>query len=193
MSHPDTNFYFRLLPATCLCLAAFVAIAALGAGCRIQPPGGAVIEPEPLGNTVDAVNQRQEENAEQAKLIVYMHEFEINLQDEDKSTKSDEVQEGGFRYEGALRVRGMRLTPDGQDHVRQIAKLLQQSDGTPIPVIVERSQTSRRWDTEHHYPVHFNDELDALRREVVVSALTQLGVPDADEIVIVAPAYPTGL
>ena len=60
-------------------------------------------------------------------------------------------------------------------------------------VIVERSRTSKRWETIHEYPVHFNDELDKLRREMVVEVLRAFGIVNADDLVVVAPAYPTGL
>jgi hypothetical protein len=152
-----------------------------------------VIQPQTLGASVDEANRQQEENAELAKMIIYSHEFESNLNDESQAT-GDESEQENFRYVPAQRPRGFRLTPDGQDHVRQIAKvLIDQGDAFRTPVIVERSRTSKHWDTKHHYPVHFNDELDAMRREVVVAALFNLGVADAEELVIVAPAFPTGL
>ena len=48
------------------------------AGCRALPPGGSPITPMPLGSVVDEANRMQEENAEPAKFIVYVHEFELN-------------------------------------------------------------------------------------------------------------------
>lgn len=162
-------------------------------GCHVHPPGGNVIQPQTLGASVDEANRQQEENAELAKMIVYSHEFESNLNDAPTGT-GDESEQENFRYVPAQRPRGFRLTPDGQDHVRQIAKVLvDHGDAFQTPVIIERSRTSKHWDTKHHYPVHFNDELDAMRREVVVAALFNLGVANAEDLVIVAPAFPTGL
>ena len=60
-------------------------------------------------------------------------------------------------------------------------------------VIVERSDTSRQWETNHRFPVRRNDLLDEARRRLVVNALFQLGVPNADQLVVVAPAFPEGL
>ena len=52
----------------------------LTCGCNISPPGGAPVQPITLGTVTDEINRMQEENAEFAKLIIYMHEFEINEQ-----------------------------------------------------------------------------------------------------------------
>jgi hypothetical protein len=57
------------------------------------------------------------------------------------------------------------------------------------PVVVERSQTTARPDTRFHYPVHLDPELDLKRRAVVVEALVMLGIPDADQRVVVAPSF----
>ena len=162
-------------------------------GCKSHPPGGTVIEPPPVGAVIDQINQTQEENAEYAKLIIYCHEFEINLQEELTPPNPDIKKVSGFEYKPSARVRGYRLTPDGQDHVRQIAEFVKEFpfDLRP-PVVVERSRTSKHWDTEHQYPVHFNDDLDDLRRRMVVETLAALGVDNADGLVVVAPAYPTG-
>jgi hypothetical protein len=138
----------------------------------------------------------QEENAELAKLVIYTHEFEINLQ-QNEPIGPDKRAVSGFDYQEPMRVRGLRLTPDGQEHVRQIANILRAAcdeDGEfPFNVILERSRTSKKWQTTHHYPVHFNDELDSIRREIVVSALMAQGIANADELVIVAPSFSTGL
>jgi hypothetical protein len=153
-----------------------------------------VIAPQALGTWVDQINCQQEENAEHAKMIVYMHEFESNVHDTLDVSPSDAKQQEHFRFTPTQRQRGYRLTPDGQDHVRRIAvTLLTRADATPSPVIVERSRSTKKWETQHQYPVHFNDELDVLRRDVVVAALESFGVANASELVIVAPAYPTGL
>lgn len=174
-----------------------------GNGCRVQQPGGVPISAEPLGSVVDQANLLQERNAEDAKLVVYAHEFELNQPiraDETEAVPRSSKQ--GFEYEFEDFVRGFRLTPYGQDHVRQIANiLLTQSTDIADPevgiamrnVVVERSETSRRWKTNHHYPVHFNPQLDDLRRRIVVDALLDFGVADAEQRVLIGPAFSEGL
>ena len=120
------------------------------------------------------MNQTMEVNAEAAKFIVYMHEFEINDPQPDGSN-----------------VGGIRLNAYGEDHLKQIAYKLKR--GAPFPVVVERSQTSIKPGTQYEYPIHFNDELDARRREVVVSSLIALGIPNAEEVVVVAPSFAEGI
>ncbi len=196
-------------------------------GCHVPPPQGSPMTPTPLGSVVDQANQLQEDNAEPAKFIVYLHEFELNKNwdydhldgfrlarhDEDKradgepgeseisqmglSTKEldklndEELEERIRRAHHTNRIRGMRLTPYGEDHLRQIAALLQQ--GQMDLVVIERSNTSRRLDTRYHYPVHWNHDLDEVRRQLVVNTLVGLGVVDADALVVVGPAFPFGL
>ena len=86
------------------------------AGCQVQPPSGNVIQPPVLGTVVDQVNQQQEENAEYAKFVIYQHEFEINLQDELQIADDDQSKESSFTYKPPNRIRGHRLTPDGESH-----------------------------------------------------------------------------
>ena len=133
----------------------------------------------------------QEENAELAKLIVYAHEFEINLQPQRLVDKSRDT----FGYSPEVRPHGLRLTVAGEDHVRQIAKILLGHEyfDTHPNVVVEQSETSKLWATKHQYPVHRNPELDQVRRADVVAALTSLGVQDAEQFVVIASAFPTGL
>ena len=59
-------------------------------------------------------------------------------------------------------------------------------------MLVERSTTSKRDDTEYKYPVQANPELDMQRRAVIVQLLTALGVPDAEQRVIVSPQLNRG-
>ena len=40
---------------------------------------------------------------------------------------------------------------------------------------------------------HLNDKLDQQRRQIVVNALAAMGITNADELVIVAPAFSEGL
>lgn len=152
-------------------------------GCRSDIPGSYPVEPRPLGTIVDQVNQLQEDNAEPAKLVVYMHEFELN--------KPEWEHRLALKYEG--RPQGFRLTPYGEDHIRRIAAMLSQNPDDPMPVIVERNQTTMRDSTKHKYSVHFGDELDLERRTIVVRSLEALGVYDADSRVIVGPAFSEGL
>ena len=163
-----------------------VAIAVLG--CRALPPGGAPITPMPLGSVVDEANRLQEDNAEAAKFIVYCHEFELNKPFElpAEYTKSKQ-------YEGIPEfiLRGFRLNPHGQDHVKRIAYEL--GRGTFSQVVVERSETSRQWITKFRFPVHWNSQLDEHRRQIVIDSLRVFGIQDPESIVVIAPAYPFGL
>jgi hypothetical protein len=52
--------------------------------------------------------------------------------------------------------------------------------------------TSPRENTRFGYPVHPNPQLDMQRRELIVRALQTFGVGDAEERVVVAPAFATG-
>jgi hypothetical protein len=104
----------------------------------------------PLGSTVRAWYQVMETNGEAVDFI-------INRKD--------------FVGETA------RLTPDGRDHVYEIAARMRSA---PFPVIVERSENNS------------NPELDALRRQVIVSILTNFGNADADQRTVVSPSYGPG-
>ena len=117
----------------------------------------------PLGSTSDTIWQQQEVNAEASDFVVYQHEF----------------QEGSNV-----------LNLAGQDHVKQIAFRLQQ--GETFPVVVERSMNSADPNSKFHYPVNANPDLDARRRDLIVKALVRMGIEDADDRVVVAPAVATG-
>ncbi len=117
----------------------------------------------PLGALSDPVWQAQERGAEMADFVIYQHEFKPNA---------------------------VRLNTAGEDHVKQIAARL--LSGQDAMVVVERSWTTAKSDTEYHYPVHTNPELDLERREVVVMALNAMGIADAEERVLVAPEFTTG-
>ena len=112
-----------------------------------------------LGQISDAIWQDQEVNAEAAKFVIYVHEF----------------QKGSSK-----------LNLGGEDHIKQIATLMQQ--GVPFPVVIERSQ-STPVASEYQYPVHPSPALDNQRRSVIVAALRLMGAEDAEERVVVAPAF----
>ena len=63
---------------------------------------------------------------------------------------------------------------------------------TPFPVVVEPSSMSVSASSEYKYPIHGNDDLDMHRRNVIVKMLQSMNVQDADERVVVAPAFTPG-
>jgi len=144
-------------------LAATVAAALWTTGCHRWETYYQEPSMSPLGTQSDAVWRQQEANAEASDFVVYQHEFQPGSE---------------------------RLNTDGEDHVQQIAARLLQ--GHEAPVVVERSRMSPREDTQYRFPVHTNPELDMNRRDVIVRALMALGIADADERVVVAPAYAPG-
>lgn len=120
--------------------------------------------PAPLGTLSDPIWQNQESNAEHSDFVIHQHEF----------TGNTEV-----------------LNTAGEDHVKQIAARL--LSGQDAQVLVERSMTSARPDTEYKYRVHPNPELDMRRREIVVRSLSAMGIADAAERVVVSPALTPGI
>lgn len=112
-----------------------------------------------LGQVSDTIWQDQEVNAEASKFVIYGHEFQRGI---------------------------ARLNLGGEDHVKQIAARLQ--EGVPFPVVIERSMNSPA-PSEHQYPVNPNPALDNERRTMVVAALRLMGVEDAEQRVVVAPAF----
>lgn len=135
-----------------------------GRGVQVDGPA-----PQPLGAAIDQMNMTQELNAEASKFVVYAHEFELNKGD----------------------MGGWKLNEFGEDHVQRIAANLNR--GSTFMVVVERSRTGVREGTEYELPIHYNEELDAKRRKVIIAALTALGVADAESRVIIAPAFAEGL
>lgn len=113
----------------------------------------------PQGTLSDPMWQIQEDNAEPSKFVIYQHEWTLNT---------------------------TRLNTLGEDHLKQVAARI--NAGQNFAVIIERSDTTVRDATEFKYPVHVNPELDMRRREVVVQALTMMGVPDAAQRVVVSKA-----
>jgi hypothetical protein len=70
-----------------------------------------------------------------------------------------------------------QLTPDGKDHILEIAARMRSA---PFPVLVERT-----WNNA-------DPELDAHRRNLVATILTDLGNPDAQQRTVVATSYGPG-
>ncbi len=120
--------------------------------------------PAPLGALSDPIWQNQEANAEPSEFVVYQHEFKKDAQ---------------------------WLNTGGEDHVKQIAARL--LSGQEAAVIVERSMMSPQEGAENPYPVHPNPELDMRRREIVARCLVAMGIEDAEQRVVVAPAFAQGI
>lgn len=118
----------------------------------------------PLGVQSDGIWRRQEAGASPSQFVIYQHEFDSSS--------------------------SVRLNMAGEDHLKSIAARLHA--GAPLPVIVERSMTSVRPDSEYQYPVNPNPELDMKRREAVVRSLVALGIANADQCVVVAPPLAEG-
>jgi hypothetical protein len=145
-------------------VAAAVLAASLTSGCHEWVAFYRQPSISPLGTQSDSVWRKQEANGEASDFVIYQHEFQRG---------------------------SVKLNLDGEDHVKEIAARLLQ--GQEAPVVVERSRMSPRKNTEYHYPVHANPGLDMNRREMIVRALTVMGVTDADDRVVVAPAYAAGM
>lgn len=139
-------------------------------GCSAK--NAVVNAPAPLGAEIDQMMMQQEMNAEAAKFVVYMHEFELN------------------RVDLQGREHGWRLNDDGEDHVKQIAAQIH--NGVSYPVVIERNRTSVKPGTDFEYPVHLDESLDERRRMVVVASLQRMGIADAEDRVVVAPAFSEG-
>ncbi|MHC4875258.1 MAG: hypothetical protein ACYTGL_02090 [Planctomycetota bacterium] len=119
--------------------------------------------PAPLGSSVVSLQHAQEINSEANDFVVYDHEFVKNE---------------------------TRLTPAGEDHVRQIAARMEE---TGFPVIVEQTENEVDPSSTYKYPVANDADLDTSRRDLVVQALNLLGVQGADSRVIVGPSPSFGL
>lgn len=70
------------------------------------------------------------------------------------------------------------LSPAGKDHVLEIAP---RARSVPFPILIERTENNA------------NPALDEHRRASIVQVLIDLGIGDAQQRTIVAPAYGTGL
>jgi hypothetical protein len=148
--------------------AALVLLAALSSsGCHQLSVARRLYQPPPspvpLGTTIDQIWQMQERSAEASDFVVYQHEFQMDSSE---------------------------LNESGKNHVMEIAYRLQQ--GQQFPVVIEQSNMSPREGTEFEYPVHLNPALDMERRTAIATALGRLGIADAADRVVVAPAYAPG-
>ena len=146
-----------------LASAALLAVLSATTGCQHYHQAKMYYQPPPavapLGTVSDPIWQSQEARAEASDFVVYQHEF---------------------GYQNA------ELNTCGKNHILQIAARLTYCPH--LPVIIEPSKMTVREDTDFQYPVHPNPELDLRRREVVVIALQELGIPNAEKRVLVAPA-----
>ena len=61
-----------------------------------------------------------------------------------------------------------------------------------FPVLVQQSSMTVDPDTQFGFPVHNNEELDLQRRQFVVQALTEMGISNAEDRVVVSPAIAPG-
>lgn len=157
-----------LWPAVSLCLLGIVA-----SGCtnpnfsRRVLRNTAHIPPPPAksGAATEAIWRRQEQNAEAADFIIYEHDFEA--------------------------IGSVRLNDAGIDHLKQIASRL--LAGAPFPVIIERSKYSTdprvpATDIDRgifNYEIHPDPELDNRRRDIIARVLADMGVPHANQRVVV--------
>jgi hypothetical protein len=126
------------------------AMAGLCCGCG-WPSRCGVPDRYPLGSVNRAHYQTMEANAEAADFILHRHEFVGDTSD---------------------------LTPDGKDHLLEIAA---RARNAPFPILVERSENNS------------TPAIDELRRAAIAQALLDHGVSDAQDRTIIAPAYGKGL
>jgi hypothetical protein len=136
-------------------------------GCHHYHGARALYQPPPavapLGAISDPIWQSQEARAEASEFVIYQHEFEDDAP---------------------------WLNFCGKSHVKQIAARLQYCPNMPVVIQPDMTKIDER--TEFKYPVHPNPELDLKRREMIVLALQEMGVADAEKRVVVAPAWAEG-
>lgn len=123
------------------------------------------ITPTPLGTISDPIWQKMEHNAEASDFVIHEHEFTANT---------------------------ARLNAAGEDHVKQIAYRFVKMPALPYPIMVEPSTMGLRAGDKYGFAVHNDPALDMNRRLVIVSALTALGITDAEQKVVVSPALTPG-
>jgi len=137
-------------------LSLLLSLAVTSTGCFCMPHFGArrsfaIPNTYPLGSTVRDHYHQMEMNGEAVDFVINRVHFRFNTAE---------------------------LTPDGKDHVMDIAARMR---STPFPVLVERSENNS------------DPELDQHRRNIIVQILSDFGNPDAASRVIVSPSYEKGL
>jgi len=90
-------------------------------------------------------------------------------------------------YEHEFVAGTARLNPAGEAHLRQIGA---RAALVPFPILVENASEEISAMVENCPPCA---ELDTQRRNVVVAALTMMGVPAASQRVLTSPALSAGL
>lgn len=120
--------------------------------------------PAKSGVATEAIWRQMESNSEASDFILHEHDFEA--------------------------MDSVRLNDAGRDHLKNIA--LRLLAGAPYPVVVERSKWS--YDPEvgegdFNYPIHNDPELDNRRRRAIAEVLAKMGVPHADQRVLVGYPY----
>jgi hypothetical protein len=82
-----------------------------------------------------------------------------------------------FRYDTLRHVETSELAPGAKRHLEQVALRLEHA---PFPIVIEASQHQAA------------PALDQARRRTIVEQLNRLGIVNADERVVVAPAFAEG-
>jgi len=80
-------------------------------------------------------------------------------------------------YDHEFRGNTAQLSPGAKKHLEQVALRLEH---VPFPVVIEQSLHNAK------------PELDESRRQTIVEQLARIGVPSAEERVVVANAFPEG-
>lgn len=142
--------------------AALVMGSSLGCSRSTLMMGMGDFHPKPLGTLVDPAFQDQEMNAEASDFVIYQHEW-------NGETTS--------------------MNDRGLEHLKRIYERAPQ---VPFPILIEPTNMAVDPNTQYHYPVNGNHELDMQRRQVIVTALTGMGLANAEERVVVAHALTPG-
>lgn len=150
MSRPHLNWFACGLQAACVALAGLAVVGCSGPWALPVWRSHAIPDRFPLGSVERAHFHTMQTNGEAGDFVLYRNDF------------VGETAE---------------LNVDGRDRIMEIAARLQ---GTPFPVLIERSENNA------------NPQLDAERRQMVALVLHDLGNPDADQRCFVSPAYGRG-
>ncbi|MCA9071165.1 MAG: hypothetical protein KDA84_19690, partial [Planctomycetaceae bacterium] len=118
--------------------------------------------PKPLGTLVDPAFQDQEMNAEASDFVIYQHEW---------NGESTSINDRGLEH---------------------LKRIYERAPHVPFPILIEPTNMAVDQNTEHKYPVNGNHALDMQRRQVIVAALTGMGMAEAEQRVVVANALTPG-